>query len=267
MRLTKKLATLAMSAQVFALGGGLLETGQIGRDDVRVGLLRKQQRDIDVDCLAGELADGRKARLRGWHLDHNVRDGRRRATDGAPPRSWPGVHRQVRRHLEAHEPVTPIGPIVEGPQDGGGMLDVLDRQPLVKRIGVVIAFGLGGLQRGIVVRAVADGLLENRGVRRHAGEAIVLNQSLEISIADQAARQKVEPDRLPGLAKLKQGIAPLPCLPRCCHSAVRVLDLASWSLAAAAMASTVKPNLPNRSLRGADAPNERMPIRCPLGPT
>ena len=46
----------------------------------------------------------------------------------------------------------------------------------------------------------------------------------------------------------------------------RLVDVAIWSFAAAATASAVNPNLCKRSLRGAEAPKDCIPIRAPVGP-
>src|SRR5262245_48267142 len=44
-------------------------------------------------------------------------------------------------------------------------------------------------------------------------------------------------------------------------------DLLTWARAASATRSTVKPNSTSRSLSGADAPNDRMPMLAPCSPT
>ena len=61
MRLTKKLATLAIRETSPPLRGQRLEAGQIGLGDLLIDLLREQQRDVDVDALADQVADRRQA--------------------------------------------------------------------------------------------------------------------------------------------------------------------------------------------------------------
>ena len=62
MRLTKKLATLAILLGIAALRDEMLKPGQIGLDHLFIDPLREQQRDVDVDALADELANRRQAR-------------------------------------------------------------------------------------------------------------------------------------------------------------------------------------------------------------
>ena len=101
MRLTKKLATLAILLAIAALRDQMFEPRQIGFDDLLIDLLREQQRDVDVDAFADELADRRQAGLRRRHLDHQVVAADR---PPEPPRLGDrrlGVHRQIGRDFEA----------------------------------------------------------------------------------------------------------------------------------------------------------------------
>ena len=79
MRLTKKLATLAIPADVLA---GLLRRFQpidIGFRDLDIGFLGEQQSDVNVETFTGQLANGGHAFRRAWNFDHDVRTG-----DGLP---------------------------------------------------------------------------------------------------------------------------------------------------------------------------------------
>ena len=89
MRLTKKLATLAILPGSPPSRDQVFKPGQIGFDDVFIDLLREQQRDVDVDAFADELADGRQAGFGRRHLDHQVVAADRAAKAGAPRRPWP----------------------------------------------------------------------------------------------------------------------------------------------------------------------------------
>ena len=48
----------------------------------------------------------------------------------------------------------------------------------------------------VVFVGVADGLLEDRGVRRHPAQAVFVDELLQAAFGDEAARQKIEPYRL-----------------------------------------------------------------------
>jgi predicted PurR-regulated permease PerM len=85
--------------------------------------------------------------------------------------------------------------ILVGLVDIGGVLNVLDRESLVKRLGVQRA-DLGPLDEGPVVRASGDGLLEDGGVRGQPPQAILLDQAVQFAADNQVAPDVVEPHRL-----------------------------------------------------------------------
>ena len=197
MRLTKKLATLATLPGSPPCATRCFEPGEIGLDDLFVDLLREQQRDVDVDALADELADRRQAGFGRRHLDHQVVAADRLPE---PPRLGDrrlGVHRQIGRDFEADIAVAAFGRVVDRAQRVGRVLDVLDRQPLVERHDVAVARSFGRLQRRIVIGAAGDRLFEDRGIGGDAGEPVLLDQLLEAALGDESPGEKVEPDRLP----------------------------------------------------------------------
>jgi hypothetical protein len=57
---------------ITALRHEMLQARQIGLNNLLVDLLRKQQRDVDINALTEELTDRRQPRLRARHLDHQV---------------------------------------------------------------------------------------------------------------------------------------------------------------------------------------------------
>jgi hypothetical protein len=53
-------------------GGAGFQSGQVGFDDARMRIDRKEQRDIHVDAVGNELPNGLGAFRRARHLDHEV---------------------------------------------------------------------------------------------------------------------------------------------------------------------------------------------------
>ena len=128
MRLTKKLATLAILPGSPPCATQIFKPREIGLDDLFIDLLREQQRDVDVDAFADELADRRQAGLCRRHLDHQVVAADRLPE---PPRLGDrrlGVHRQIGRDLEADIAVPAFGCVVDRAQRVGRVPDVLDRE-------------------------------------------------------------------------------------------------------------------------------------------
>src|SRR5688500_1414381 len=56
-----------------AVTHAVLEPTKVGLDDVRVGVEREEQRDVDVDAVGDEAAGGNRAIAGAGHLDHDVR--------------------------------------------------------------------------------------------------------------------------------------------------------------------------------------------------
>src|SRR5882724_6398764 len=145
------------------------------------------------------------------------------------------------------------------------MPDVFDRQPLVERHDIEVALAFGFLQRCIVIRAAADGLFEDRGVGRHAGETIPLDKLFETALRDKLAREIIEPYRLSVFVQELEWIRRRLRFDLYVHRVL--LDIAICSLAAAKTLAGVKPNFVSRSLSGADDPNVFMPTLAPVVPT
>ncbi len=112
------------------------------------------------------------------------------------------------------------------------------------------------LQHICVFVALADRLLEDRGVRGETLQSVMRDEPAQLAGLDQAALQIVEPGRLATCFELLQRV-----------HATFSLASASCCFAAASMFSGVKPNFVIRSLSGAEAPNVRMPILEPVAPT
>src|ERR1700756_767435 len=86
--------------------------------------------------------------------------------------------------------------VVDRTQHVGGVLDVLDRQPL-EQIGHIAVAALQRLaDRRVIFVGGADRLLEDRRVGGDALHAVGVDKLLQDALGDEAASQKIQPDRL-----------------------------------------------------------------------
>ena len=191
---------------VAAAGVQSFQAREVGFRHGQIGVEPEQQRDVDVDPLADQLADGGRAGLGAGNLDHQIRP-----IDRAPepPRLGDGpqaVHGQVRRDLEADEAVAAVQAVVDRAQLVGRLADVGDGQLVEQaaRIGVAVLQHV--LDRGVVVGAVADRFLEDGGVGGDALDAVLLDEAHEVAVREDAALDEIEPDSLASLAELKHRI-------------------------------------------------------------
>src|SRR5205807_1756565 len=144
--------------------------------------------------------------------------------------------------------------------------DVLGHEGLV-RLGDARPPGPEARERFVVVRALRDRLLEDRGVARDPGHSVFLGEPAELPRPQQVSMDVVEPHALPRLPEGQQGILD----PHLLHRALRPFSSlgrtrARTSLAAPATRSTVKPNSRITTGPGADAPKRRTPMIAPSGP-
>ncbi len=58
----------------------------------------------------------------------------------------------------------------------------------------------------IVFGGIADGLLEDRGVRRHPAQAVFVDKLFQSAFGKKAARQKIEPNRLAMVGQRFEGV-------------------------------------------------------------
>jgi hypothetical protein len=166
----------------------------------KLATLATLQRDVDVVAPGDLVFDGRQAFRGRRDLDHDVRS---RAPVVQVLRELDRLFRAVgdrRPDLDRHEAVLAFGPVVDRPEDVGRRLDVFDHQvpEHVRRSGL-LADQLD--HRLVVVRRAADGLLEDRRVRRHARDPLVA-KTRQLSGGDQLAANVVEPQRLPDVMEL-----------------------------------------------------------------
>jgi hypothetical protein len=246
--------------QVAALGLQRLQALQIGLHHLLVGVDGEQERDVDVHPFADQALDGGDAGRRRGDLHHQVWP-----VDGFPQvqrllhRRF-GVVGEIGRAFQAHIAVAALGLGVDGLQDVGRRLDVGDGQMLIDLRQTAVAFCQEGPDRVRIVAAVANRLLEDRGVRRQTLQPILFDHPLQFAALDQAPLEIVEPGRLAARLELLQRV----------RRGHRPVSLGVCDLICARAASTTlsgaKPNFLNRSLIGADAPKLCMPITAPSLP-
>ncbi len=179
-----------------------LHTGDVCFRHPLINLLRKQQRDVDIDAFADQLLKGRNTLGSAGHLDHQVRTIHCAPQPTGIAYGSFGVMRQERRDLQADVAIALTGAVVHGPQCIGGVLNVFDREDFINARGVQV-LTLLQLEQGIgVIGAAGDGLLENRGIGGNAAQPVLFDQPLELAAGDEIAANVIQPDGLPILVKV-----------------------------------------------------------------
>ena len=108
-----------------------------------------------------------------------------------------GIVRIAWIDLDAHSAIEAIGPLVDGKQAIAGHLDVLDRQPVEQRFGRQ-ALRHSLLECSVIVMALGDGELEDRGVGRYT------HHSLAYPIVELSRRKTPAPDEIDPYALSKR---------------------------------------------------------------
>ena len=103
---------------------------------------------------------------------------------------------EIGRNLDADKTVGAARRIEHRTQHVGRLLNVLDRKPFEKLAGRAVVRLQHARDGGVVFVGVGDGLLENRGVRSHPAQAVLIDELFQAAFGDEAARQKIEPHRL-----------------------------------------------------------------------
>jgi hypothetical protein len=158
---------------------------------------REQQRDVDVEALVERLLDRGDPGVGGRDLDHHV----------GPVDQLPVLAGLLERALgvmgepRARPRATRSRPCRRSRRRPGAArrseLDVLDRHPAVD---LARAQAFAG-ERGellVVVGRAEDRLLEDRRIRGHAAERVLLHHALELAGLDRASPDLIEPDAGPG---------------------------------------------------------------------
>jgi len=105
------------------------------------------------------------------------------------------VMRQLRGNLQAHKPVAPIQPIINGPEEVCSTPNVFHGERFVDILDV---FTLEHHRANVVVIVVAarNRLLKNRWIGSQAADSILIDQPLDFSIVKSITPEKIEPDAL-----------------------------------------------------------------------
>ena len=182
-------------ADVLAFFGARFERGKKRFGNFFVSRLREEQRDVDVEPVFQALTNRGKAFGRARNLDHHVR-----AVHTLPQAvrlrdSGFGVVPQKRRNFQAHVAVAAFRLRVYRPEDIARILNVAERNFLEDAVGVQL-LGFGRIQNVGVKIASRDGLLENRRVRGHPAQAVVINVLLQSPAGEQISAHIVHPGRL-----------------------------------------------------------------------
>ena len=196
--------------RVAAAGDEPLEPAHVRLDDRLVAVEREDQRDVDRGAVRGAVLDRRQTRLRRRDLHVEVR-----AVDlGRDParllERLLGVVGDSGLDLHRDVAVDPARRVVRGPEHVARLADVLqrEREEDLRRI---VRLGEQLLQVLVVRVALRQRLLEDRRVRRDAGDGVVLHHPLQLARVDEIARERVEPHRLPARRELMRAVtSPLP---------------------------------------------------------
>ena len=108
-RLTKKLATEAIPVDGLASGQSILKAVDVGLHDLVIAIDAEDQRDIDIDAAADQLANGREV-LRGCrHLDHQIWPVHQVVEPFGFGNGGLGVIGKIGRHFQADETILAAG--------------------------------------------------------------------------------------------------------------------------------------------------------------
>ncbi len=104
------------------------------------------------------------------------------------------VVRELRRHLERAPPVDAVSALVDGEEEVGGPLEVLDRELEEERLAAEARRRL--LADRVVVVARSDRLVEDRRVRSQAGDRVPIDVALHDAVVEHGPGDVVEPQAL-----------------------------------------------------------------------
>jgi hypothetical protein len=182
-----------------------LEAGQIRLDERGVRLERKEQRRVDVDSVGDDARDCIDAGRGRRDLDHRVRPVEPRPKVARRRDCRIGVVSQIRWHLETDVTVEPVRAPVDRREHVGERLHVGDNERVEEAArGHHVREESGP---GRVVRAASHRAVEDRWVRREAGNRVAFHQAgqfhrLDEGVDPDAGAERSQPIERVHLAKL-----------------------------------------------------------------
>src|SRR5208282_5111966 len=108
---------------------------------------------------------------------------------------------EIGRNLDADVTVGAMRRIERRTQNVRRPLDVFDREMFENFTDRLISRLQQARDGGVVFLGMADGLLEDRGVRCHPAQAVVIDELLQSALGNESARKKIEPNGLTMIRK------------------------------------------------------------------
>ena len=161
----------------------------------QVVLAGEQQGDVDRHAGKDRLLDGRQAFRGARDLDEQIRSPRPGEQLFGRGEGAGRVVGQQGRHFQRHPAVHAIRPVIDGSKQVGSAGEVLQRQleeQFLSRLALLELLA----DRGVVGRAVLDGLVEDGRIRGQPRHRQLVDVALERAVVQQVARDVVEPEAL-----------------------------------------------------------------------
>src|SRR5579875_287063 len=190
-------------ARIAAAFDEILEPGNVSVGDALVNFLREQERHVDVDAFADQLAKGGNSLARAGNLNHDVR-----TVDGLPKAArlgdgLVGLVREIGRDFEADVAIAPFRLFINSAEGIRGILHVTNGKLLINGGGVQIASRRKLGEHPRVVGAAGDRFLEYGGIRGHAAQTVFANHARQLAGFDEVAANVIQPD---GLTETQQSL-------------------------------------------------------------
>ena len=172
-----------------------LDAAHVGLRGGDVLLAREEQRYVDRHPSEDRLLDRRDALARPRDLDEEVRPRPARVQCLRRRHRPRRVVGERRRQLERHPAVDAVREIMRRTEQIGRLAEVLERQ-LEEQLLARLAGGRQRADRDVVVGAVPDRVVEDRGVRRQPGDRELADVARERAVREDPAGDVVEPEAL-----------------------------------------------------------------------
>ena len=146
------------------LGRAAFDSAHEGLGHLFVGILRKQQRNVDVDSFGQQNFDGRNSGGGAGHFDHQIRASHRGPQAARFLQGFLRLCREIRRDFQTHVAVFVLAAIIHRLQRIGGVLNIANGNALENGLGVQRRIWPQRGQQIVVLRARGNGLFEDRGI-------------------------------------------------------------------------------------------------------